>query len=352
MNDERWQHVERVYHSVVAKPSSERSQFLVEACAGDEELRREVESLLAYEDRAETFIESPALQIAARMMAGEHSRTVRIGESFNQYRIVSQVGAGGMGEVYLADDTRLKRRVALKFLPAALTKDKRHLHRFEVEARAIAAMSHPNACTIHEVIETEDGRHCIVMEYVEGMSLRERMSSGPIEVNELLDIAGQIASVLSSAHVAGIVHRDIKPENVMLRRDGYVKVLDFGLAKLAAPQLDIVNSQVETRAMDLNTTPGMVMGTVAYMSPEQARGLPVDQRTDVWSLGVVLYEIVAGRKPFSGETPTDVIISIVGREPDPLPKAAPEAIALQHIVKKALAKDPDQRYQTAEEIAR
>ena len=352
MNDERWQHVERVYHSVVAKPSSERSQFLVEACAGDEELRREVESLLAYEDRAETFIESPALQIAARMMASEHSRTVRIGESFNQYRIVSQVGAGGMGEVYLADDTRLKRRVALKFLPAALTKDKRHLHRFEVEARAIAAMSHPNACTIHEVIETEDGRHCIVMEYVEGMSLRERMSSGPIEVNELLDIAGQIASVLSSAHVAGIVHRDIKPENVMLRRDGYVKVLDFGLAKLAAPQLDIVNSQVETRAMDLNTTPGMVMGTVAYMSPEQARGLPVDQRTDVWSLGVVLYEMVAGRKPFSGETPTDVIISIVGREPDPLSKAAPEAIALQHIVKKALAKDPDQRYQTAEEIAR
>ena len=350
MKDERWQQVERVYHSVVAKPSSERSGFLDEACAGDEELRREVESLRAYEDRAQTFIESPALDIAARMMADEASRAVTIGESFNQYRIVSQLGAGGMGEVYLADDTRLRRRVALKFLPAALTRDKRHLHRFEIEARAIAALSHPNVCAIHEVLQTEDGRHCIVMEYVEGVALRERMTSGPIRVHEALDIAIQIASALSSAHAAGIVHRDIKPENVMLRRDGYVKVLDFGLAKLA-DRLDVVDSQVETRAIELKTAPGMVMGTVAYMSPEQARGLSVDVRTDVWSLGVVLYEMVAGRKPFSGETPTDVIISIVQREPDPLSKAAPEAIPLQRIVMKALAKDPDERYQTADEIA-
>ena len=351
MKDERWQQVERLYHSVVAKPSGERSDFLAEACAGDEELRREVESLLAYEDRAETFIESPALDLAARMMADEHLRTVKVGESFNQYRIVSHLGSGGMGEVYLADDVRLRRRVALKFLPAALTKDKTHLHRFEVEARAIAAMSHPNACTIHEVIETDDGRHCIVMEYVEGMVLRERITSGPIDVNEALEIAIQIASALSSAHAAGIVHRDIKPENVMLRRDGYVKVLDFGLAKLANTSLDLVNSQVETRALELKTAPGVVMGTVAYMSPEQARGLSVDMRTDVWSLGVVLYEMVAGRQPFSGETATDVIVSIVNREPDALSEAAPEAIPLQPIVMKALAKDPNERYQTAEEIA-
>jgi serine/threonine protein kinase/tetratricopeptide (TPR) repeat protein len=352
VKDERWQQVERLYHSVVAKDLSERSNFLVEACAGDEELRREVESLLAYEDRAVTFIESPALDIAARMMADEDSRTVRVGETFNQYRIVSQLGAGGMGEVYLADDSRLRRSVALKFLPAALTKDKKHLHRFEVEARAIAAMSHPNACTIHEVIQTEDGRHCIVMEYVEGMSLRERMTSGPIKVNETLDIAIQIASALASAHAAGIVHRDIKPENVMLRRDGYVKVLDFGLAKLADTRFDIGNSQVETRAIELKTTPGMVMGTVAYMSPEQARGLSVDVRTDVWSLGVVLYEMVAGRKPFLGETATDVIISIVQREPDSLSKAPIETRPLHRIVMKALAKDPNERYQTAEELVR
>lgn len=315
-------------------------------------MRREVESLLAYEDRAETFIESPALDVAARMMADEHSRTVSVGETFNQYRIVSQLGAGGMGEVYLADDTRLRRRVALKFLPAALTKDKRHLHRFETEARAIAAMSHPNACTIHEVLQTEDGRHCIVMEYVEGLSLRERMTGGPIKVNEALDITIQIASALSSAHAAGIVHRDIKPENVMLRRDGYVKVLDFGLAKLADTRFDPANSEVETRAIDLKTKPGMVMGTVAYMSPEQARGLVVDVRTDLWSLGVVLYEMVAGRKPFLGETPTDVIISIVQRQPDSLSKAAPEAGPLQRVVIKALAKDPNERYQTAEELLR
>jgi serine/threonine protein kinase/TolB-like protein len=350
VKNERWQQVERLYHSALTKHPSERSGFLVEVCAGDEELRREVESLLAYEDRAETFIESPALDVAARMMAGEHSRTVRVGESFNQYRIVSQLGAGGMGEVYLAEDTRLRRRVALKFLPVALIKDKRHLHRFEVEARAIAAMSHPNACTIHEVIETEDGRHCIVMEYVEGMALRERMTNGPMDLKEALDIAIQIASALSTAHAAGIVHRDIKPDNVMVRSDGYVKVLDFGLAKLADTRSALGNSDVETRAIELKTTPGMVMGTVAYMSPEQARGLPVDARTDVWSLGVVLYEMVAGRQPFSGRTQTDLIVSILQLEPHSLSEVRPEARPLEKIVMKALAKDPNQRYQTAEAI--
>jgi len=352
VKNERWHQVERVYHSALAKHPSERSGFLVEVCAGDEALRREVESLLAYEDRAKTFIESPALDIAARMMADEHSRTVQVGESFNQYRIVSQLGAGGMGEVYLADDTRLRRKVALKFLPVALIKDKKHLHRFEVEARAVAAMSHPNVCTIHEVIRTEDGRHCIVMEYVEGMALRGRMTNGPVNTNEALDIAIQIASALSTAHAAGIVHRDIKPENVMVRSDGYVKVLDFGLAKLTDRESDPANSQVETRALELKTTPGVVMGTVAYMSPEQARGLSVDARTDVWSLGVVLYEMIAGRKPFSGQTQTDVIISIVEREPDSLSKTRPDARPLQRIVMKALAKDPNERFQTAEEILR
>jgi serine/threonine protein kinase/Flp pilus assembly protein TadD len=350
VKDDRWRQVERLYHHVLAKPPGERSAFIIEASAGDEELRREVESLLAYEDRAATFIESPALDVAAKLMAEEHSQTVTVGESFNQYRIVSQLGAGGMGEIYLAEDTRLKRRVALKFLPAALTTDKKHLHRFELEARAIAALSHPNVCTIHEVIQTEDGRHCIVMEHVEGVALRERIISGPMKVTAALDIAIQIASALSSAHAAGIVHRDIKPENVMLRRDGYVKVLDFGLAKLADTRFDPSNSGVETRAIELKTSPGVLMGTVAYMSPEQARGLPVDARTDVWSLGVVLYEMVTARQPFTGSTPTDVIVSIVEREPNALSKSAPEAIPLQPIVTRALAKDQDARYQTAEEI--
>jgi eukaryotic-like serine/threonine-protein kinase len=350
VKDERWQQVERLYHSTLEKPPNERAAFLAHACGGDEGLRHEVESLLAYERHAENFIESPALDVAARMMADEHSGAVGVGETFNQYRIISRLGAGGMGEVYLADDTRLRRKVALKFLPAVLTKDKRHLLRFEAEARAVAALSHPNVCTIHEVIKTEEGRHCIVMEYIEGMTLRQRMAGGPLRIDDAVDIGLQIASALSSAHAAGVVHRDVKPENVMLRRDGYVKVLDFGLAKLADRASEPANSEDETRAIELKTLPGILMGTVAYMSPEQARGLQVDARTDVWSLGVVLYEMVARRKPFEGVTPTDVIISIAEREPDSLAKSAPDAIPLQRIVTKALVKDRANRYQTAGEI--
>jgi len=350
VKDERWQRVEYLYHATLKKDPEERSTFLGQECAGDEELRHEIESLLAYEQQAEEFIELPALEVAVRMMADEPYGIIREGDRFNQYQIIARLGAGGMGEVYLAEDSRLRRKVALKFLPVILTKDKSHLRRFEVEARAVAALSHPNVCTIHEVIETEDGRHCIVMEYIEGMTLRERMMKGAMQVNEALEIAVQIASALSSAHERGIVHRDIKPENVMLRGDGYVKVLDFGLAKLAETRPEPAKSQDETRSMDLRTLPGVVMGTVAYMSPEQARGLQVDARTDLWSLGVVLYEMVAARQPFAGLTPTDVIISIAEREPDPLEACARDALCLQPIVTKALAKDRNKRYQTAAEV--
>jgi serine/threonine protein kinase/tetratricopeptide (TPR) repeat protein len=344
VKDERWQEVERLYHLTLEREASERSTFLVQACAGDESLRREVESLLTYEPHADSFIEAPALEVAARMMAGEHP-PIRAGDTFNQYRIRQMLGAGGMGEVYLAEDMSLRRNVALKFLPAVLTKDKAHLRRFEVEARAVAALSHPNVCIIHEVIQTENGRHCIVMEYIEGMTLRQRMAKGHIGVEEALDIAIQIASALCSAHRAKIVHRDIKPENVMLREDGFVKVLDFGLAKLTETNPEPANSEAETRAIDLKTLPGMLMGTVAYMSPEQARGLSVDARTDIWSLGVVLYEMIAGRQPFDGPTPTDIIIRIAERDPAPLAQAG----SLQPIVTKTLAKDRNDRYQTADQ---
>jgi len=345
---ERWQEVERIYHLTLEREASERSTFLVQACAGDEALRREVESLLTYEHQAESFIEEPALEVAARIMAAEHS-PIRAGDRFNQYRILSLLGAGGMGEVYLAEDTSLRRNVTLKFLPAVLTKDKAHLQRFEVEARAVAALSHPNVCIIHEVIQSEDGRHCIVMEYIEGMTLRQRMAQDQIGVDEALDIAIQIASALCSAHRAKIVHRDIKPENVMLREDGFVKVLDFGLAKLAETKPEPANSEAETRAVDPRTLPGVLMGTVAYMSPEQARGLLVDARTDIWSLGVVLYEMIAGRQPFDGPTPTDVIIQIAERDPAPLARSQPRAGFLQPIVTKTLAKDRNDRYPIAEQ---
>ncbi|HEU4479038.1 MAG TPA: protein kinase, partial [Pyrinomonadaceae bacterium] len=348
MKAERWQRVEQLYHSTLEKEVSERASFLAEACAGDEGLRREVESLLEYEDGAKDFIESPALQMAAKLMADEDGATV-VRQSVNQYRIISPLGAGGMGEVYLAEDTRLERRVALKFLPGLFTRDKGHMRRFEQEARAVAALSHPNVCVIHEVVETAEGDTCIVMEYVEGVTLRERLAKGPMKVGEALNAAIQAASALSAAHAAGIVHRDIKLENIMLRRDGYAKVLDFGLAKLTETP-PATGSGEPTQEL-INTTPGMVLGTVSYMSPEQARGLPVDTRSDVWSLGVVLYELVTGRQPFQGATPTDVIISIAEREPAPLTKYASEVpTGLQEIVTKALTKDRDQRYQTAEHL--
>jgi serine/threonine protein kinase len=325
MSSERWKKLDSLFHEALELRGHVREAYLTKACAGDEKLRREVESLLAYENQAEDFIESPALEVAARMMAERRDQSVAAGQMINQYQIISRLGAGGMGEVYLAEDTRLQRRVALKFLPSLGTQDEAHLRRFELEARAIAALSHPNVCTIHEVIETGEGRHCIVMEYVEGVTLRERMAGGQLKTREAVEVGIQVASALALAHTAGIVHRDIKPENIMLRRDGYVKILDFGLAKLSERKSETPDSEAKTQIIELKTTPGVVLGTVAYMSPEQARGLPVDGRTDVWSLGVVLYEMVTGQRPFAAPTPTDVIISIVGREPEPIDQLAPSA---------------------------
>ena len=350
MNDKRWEQIEQLYHSTLEKDLKERKAFLANATGGDEELRREVESLLAYEDRAAQFIESPAVEVAARMMAENAHTKVMSGQMIKQYKIIEPLGAGGMGEVYLAEDTRLNRKVALKFLPEHLVEDKDHLRRFEQEARAVAALSHPNVCTIHEVIETAEHSHCIVMEYVDGITLRERISKGRMNVNEALDVAIQTASALSAAHAAGVVHRDIKLDNIMARPDGYVKVLDFGLAKLAQ-RSDAAGSETETRKLSDKTSPGIVMGTVAYMSPEQARGLPVDQRTDIWSLGVVIYEIVSGQKPFSGQTATDVIVSIASQEPQSLTSLSSEVPPrLDQIVTRALTKDLNSRYQTADDL--
>lgn len=269
-----------------------------------------------------------------------------VGQTINHYKILRPLGAGGMGEVYLADDLRLQRKVALKFLPTHFTNDRKHLRRFQQEALTVAALSHPNVCTIHEVIETGEDRYLIVMEHVDGVTLRERIDKTPMSIREALDVAIQVASALSSAHAEGIIHRDIKLDNIMLRRDGYVKILDFGLAKLTEREVSL-NTEAQTQML-INTTPGVVMGTVYYMSPEQARGLPVDARTDIWSLGVVLYELVTGQKPFTGPTSTDVIIAIAERQPAPLTKYLPEVPnGFERIVEKALVKDRERRYQTA-----
>jgi serine/threonine protein kinase/Tol biopolymer transport system component len=274
---------------------------------------------------------------------------LQTGTRLGPYEVLSQIGAGGMGEVWLATEVHLRRRVALKLLPSDLTGDPTRVTRFEQEARAASALSHPNVCVIHALGVTADGQHYIAMEYVEGQTLRQRLSTSRIALREALDIATQVGAALSAAHSAGIIHRDIKPENVMLRPDGLVKVLDFGLAKLVSTALDITGAGY-TRTV-LETEAGVVLGTAAYMSPEQARSQEVDARTDMWSLGVTLYEMVAGRPPFSALSGTEVLAAILDREPAPLARFDPDTPAeLQRIVAKALRKPREQRYQTVHDL--
>ena len=269
----------------------------------------------------------------------------------SHYRILEKLGAGGMGEVYLAEDMKLGRKVAIKILSEEYTTNRDRLHRFEQEASAASALNHPNILTIHEV-GNDQGRHFIATEYIDGVTLRQKIATGHLEMHEILDIAVQAASALEEAHSAGIIHRDIKPDNIMVRRNGYVKVLDFGLAKLTESLTDRSPSDEEaaTRVL-VQTDAGVVMGTSHYMSPEQARGKLVDARSDIWSLGVVIYELVAGRTPFEGETSTDVIVAITQKEPLPLIRFAPDVPAeLDWIVTKTLRKDRDERYQTIKEL--
>jgi len=253
-----------------------------------------------------------------------------------------------MGEVWLAIETRLGRNVALKLLPAELTQDAGRVARFEQEARAASALSHPNVCTILALDDTSDGQRYIAMEYVEGQTLRKRLESGRLPIREALDIAIQIASALAAAHGIGVIHRDIKPENVMLRPDGFVKVLDFGLAKLVAAN---AGTAAEATTTAFRTEAGHVVGTMAYMSPEQARGLEVDARTDIWALGVVLYEMLAGRSPFAAPTSSDTLAAVLQNEPLPLARVDPDMPAeAQRIATKTLRKDRSQRYQTVQDL--
>jgi serine/threonine-protein kinase len=273
------------------------------------------------------------------------------GTSFSHYRIMSRLGSGGMGEVYLAEDTRLGRKVALKVLPSHFTQEADRLRRFEQEARAASALNHPNIITIFEVGRTGDTNY-IVTEFIEGQTLRQRMMSGRLGLRDSLKIAIQVANALSAAHAAGIVHRDIKPENVMVRPDGYVKVVDFGLVKLTEilPSSGEYDDESETKI--LSTDPSIVMGTPHYMSPEQARGLNIDARADIFSLGSMLYEMVSGRTPFEGSTPSEIIASILYKEPPLLARYSREVPnELERIVTKSLRKDREERYQTAKDIA-
>jgi serine/threonine protein kinase len=334
------QKVEVLFQSALKLDPAKRAAFVESACGDDVRLRHAIESRFA---QASAGARTPR---SAQMSA----TSTNVGEIIAHYKIISALGHGGMGEVFLAQDTRLGRKVALKLLPKALSNDEERLHRFEREAQSASALNHPNVCVIHEIGETEDRRPYISMEYIDGQTLRKRFSGGQFKLSEAIDIALQTASALAAAHEAGVVHRDIKPENIMLRRDGYVKVLDFGLAKLTDRYERDTGSEAPTFHA-FSTHSGVLLGTTNYLSPEQARRAEVDERADVWGLGVVLYEMIAGRLPFAGETPSHVIVSILEREPESLLRYLPDIPPeLDWVVKKALRKDREGRYQTIKEF--
>jgi len=338
MTPDRWQKIQELFEASLARPRHDRALFVSQACGGDESLRQEVESLLASDSAEESPFENAASNVAADWMTEQQSGDV-LGQRVGRYEILAPLGSGGMGEVYLAQDASLDRKVALKLLPTQFTRDPDRLRRFEQEARAASALNHPNIITIYEIGNWEE-RKFLATEFIDGETLRELMTNRRLVLQEILEIAVQTAGALGAAHDAGIVHRDIKPANIMVRKDGYVKVLDFGLAKLmkASAGLDA-------------TDPGRVMGTVSYMSPEQALGERLDHRTDIFSFGAVLYEMATGSRAFDGETDAAVYDAILHKAPPPMNRSGvilpPE---LDRMVRRALEKNRDQRYQTISEL--
>jgi eukaryotic-like serine/threonine-protein kinase len=348
MTPARFQTIEEIFRAALDQEPNHLSAFLDTACADDQVLRRKVEALLASRERVGSFIETSAVGIATRIIENWQPDLL-VGQTFGHYKISTRIGSGGMGEVYLATDIRAGRKAALKLLPVRFTGDAERLNRFQQEARAVVALNHPNILTVYEVGE-DHATHYIASELIEGETLRQRLMRGRMQLSEAVDVAIQVASALAAAHDAGIVHRDIKPENTMLRTDGYVKVLDFGIAKLAEQEVP-VSIPTDEALLLVETHLGSILGTVRYMSPEQARGAQVDEGTDTWSLGVVLYEMVTGHVPLTGDTPSEVMSAILEKEPPPLANyvAHPPA-ELQQIISKTLRKDRGQRYHSAHEL--
>jgi eukaryotic-like serine/threonine-protein kinase len=336
MNPKRWNEIDRLLDAALEMEPDKQKAFLDEVCAGKEDLRKEIEELLAADERAVSFIEAPAMLHPEVLES-----TVSASSPFTlgHYVVLEKLGHGGMGEVYLAEDKRLLRKVALKILPAQFTKDPERLRRFQNEARAASALNHPNILVVYDVGQV-GGTPFIATEYVQGKTLRTVMSSGKVKMQHAVEIAIQTASALAAAHEAGIIHRDIKPENILQRPDGYVKVVDFGVAKITQEDGSAEITEI-----------GQVVGTVKYMSSEQVRGLTVDARSDIFSLGVVLYEMLAGVAPFEGKTKSDLIAAILEKNMPPLSYYSPELPhELESIVMKMLEKDREHRYQTAREL--
>ena len=318
--------VETLYRAALEREPAERQAFLIEACAGDEALLHEIESLLVYDERAGQFLEVPAVEVEAKSMAADCNLSL-IGQQLSHYRITEKIGSGGMGEVYRVRDIRLQRDVAVKVSRDPFSE------RFEREARLVAALNHPNICTLHDV-----GPNYLVMELVEGLTLAERIQKSAIPRKEALSIAKQIATALDVAHEKGIVHRDLKPSNIKIKSDGTVKLLDFGLAKTGMGST-VPSGEKAPPSATAKTESGVIMGTAGYMPPEQARGKPVDKRADIWAFGVVLYEMLAGCPPFTGETVSDVMAAVLQQEPDWSPVPTP----LRRLVQRCLEKEPTHR---------
>jgi serine/threonine protein kinase/Tfp pilus assembly protein PilF len=348
MTPPRLETVEEIFHAALDCAPDQLNACLDKSCAGDEVLRRKVEELLAAHQQAGSFIETPVATLDTSIV--ENGQTdLLVGQTIGHYQISRLIGAGGMGEVYLATDIIAGRKAALKLLPARFTADAERLKRFQQEARAVVALNHPNIVTVYEIGE-DHSTHYIASELIEGETLRQCLIRGRMDVGKMVDVAIQAANALAAAHATGIVHRDIKPENIMLRPDGYVKVLDFGIAKLVEQEVP-ATIPADKALLLVETNLGSILGTVRYMSPEQAYSAPVDKRTDIWSLGVILYEMVTGHVPFTGDTPGEVMHSILEKEPPPLRsyiKRTPTE--LQQIISKTLRKDRRERYQNASEM--
>lgn len=349
MTPERFQQIKGIYRAALCQPEEARAPFISDACGGDEELYREVESLISARERSGDFLSKPAIEDCLPILAD--GVTSLVGRQFGRFKILSLIAVSGMGEIYLALDTGLNREVAVKSVYPSITAADDRVRRVWHEAQAASAISHQNVARIYEVLETEE-QTLIVMEYVPGVTLRERLANGPLPAADLLRMAAQIAEALVAAHAAGVAHRDIKPENVMLLEGGHVKVLDFGLAKRINPVPVIAGTAWRADVPSLfKTTKGMMVGTLPYMSPEQVRGVSTNASTDVWSLGVIIYEMATGRVPFGGETRSDLIAAILERTPAPLAALAPDAPPeLQSIVDRALKKDVARRYTSAQEL--
>ncbi|MCX6551427.1 MAG: protein kinase, partial [Acidobacteria bacterium] len=358
MTPERWEQIERVFHAALARDVQDRAAFLAEACAGDAALRQEVASLLGQEQPAAGFLDAPAFDAAARTLAAADeppARTLSPGARLGPYEILALAGAGGMGEVYKARDTRLGRTVAIKVLPTGVATDPDRLRRFEREARAVSALNHPHICTLYDIGSAPlTGRplHYLVMEFLEGQTLAERLTKGPLPVTQALALGAEIADALGSAHRQGIIHRDLKPGNVMLTKTG-AKLLDFGLAKLKRPVVSPGAASSDTRSQGSNATrKGTILGTLSYMAPEQLNGQDADARSDIFALGAVLYEMLTGTRAFDGESQASIIAAILDRDPAPLSALpSPAAPALERLVKRCLQKSPDNRWDSAADVA-